>query len=161
MDFEFNTAENLKILDAEISDLLTQVYVDGGFTPAEVAKTLFDPANVRQRGLLFGAREKESSELAGIIILVPPESEACLLATGNEVEIHLLGVKSKYRSLGLGRKLVAKLISIAQDEGRSRIILWTQPTMKAAQKLYESFGFLHVKDIELRGRRFLLYHREL
>lgn len=161
MDFEFNTAESLRITDVEIFDLLTQVYVDSGFTEEEAAKTLFDPVNVRRRGTLFGAREKESAELAGIIILVPPESEACRLATGNEVEIHLLGVKSKYRGLGLGRKLVEQIISRVQDDQRSKIILWTQPTMKSAQKLYESLGFLHVKDIELRGRRFLLYNREL
>jgi len=161
MDFEFDSADTLQISDAEISELLTQVYVDGGFTEGEIAKTLFEPASVRRRGMLFCAREKLSSELAGMIILVPPESEACRMATGNEVEIHLLGVKSKYRGMGLGRELVAKLISLAQDEGRSRIVLWTQPTMKAAQKLYESFDFFHVKDIELGSRQFLLYYREL
>ena len=161
MDFEFDTAENLKISDEEIFELLTQVYVDGGFTRPELAQTLFDPASVRRRGLLFGVRERESSELAGIIILVSPESEASRLAVGREVEIHLLGVKSKYRGMGLARKLVEILISLAKNQRCSKIILWTQPTMEAAQKLYVSLGFLYIRDIEFSGRKFLIYSCDL
>ncbi|MDB6061972.1 MAG: hypothetical protein JWM78_2075 [Verrucomicrobiaceae bacterium] len=161
MDFEFDTAENLKVSDSELSELLTQVYVDGGFTDRHLAQTLFAPTNIRRRGAVFGARSKNSSELAGIIILVPPESEACRLATDSEVEIHLLGVKSKYRGMGLGRQLVENVISRTKNEGRKKIILWTQQTMKVAQNLYESVGFSYVKNIELNGREFLLYSRKL
>lgn len=161
MDFEFNTSDNLQISDSELSDLLMQVYVEGGFTDPEHARTVFDPSGVRRRGTLIGVREKKPAELAGIIILVPPESEACRLATDNEVEMQLLGVKSKYRNKGLGRQLVEKTISIAKNDGRSKMILWTQQTMKAAQKLYESFGFSHVKNIELGAKTFLVYCLEL
>lgn len=161
MDFEFDTAENLKISDSELLELLMQVYVEGGFTEAEYARTLFAPSSVRQRGVLIGVRAKETSELVGIIILVPSESEARRLATGNEVEMQLLGVKSKYRGQGLGRQLVEKAISRAKNENRSKILLRTQKTMNAAQQLYESVGFSLVNSIEQNGYKFLVYALEL
>jgi ribosomal protein S18 acetylase RimI-like enzyme len=157
MDFEFDTAENLQIEDLELSELLTQVYVGGGFTDAEHAKTIFESSAVRQRGSLIGVRDKSTSELAGVIILVPPESNARRLAKGNEVEIQLLGVKLKYRGQGLGKQLVEQTIARATTDGRSKIVLWTQETMVAAQRLYESFGFSQISNFEQNGRKFLVY----
>jgi len=161
MDFELDTAEKLQISDAELSELLTQVYVEGGFTEREHAKALFEPSAVRQRGSLIGVREKSSWELAGVIILVPPESKARRLAKDNEAELQLLGVKSKYRGHGLGKRLVEKTITKAASDGRSGIILWTQQTMVTAQRLYESIGFSRVGDFEQNGRRFLVYELSL
>jgi len=37
MKFIVNTAELLSISDHELTDLLSQVYVEGGFTTAEIA----------------------------------------------------------------------------------------------------------------------------
>jgi ribosomal protein S18 acetylase RimI-like enzyme len=157
MDFEFDTAENLKIGDAELTELLTQVYVEGGFTEAEHAKILFEPSAVRGRGSLIGVREKRTSELAGVIILVPPDSKARRLAKDKEVEMQLLGVKSKYRGHGLGKQLVAQIVAMATSDGRSKMILWTQQTMVAAQRLYESFGFSQINNFEKNGRKFFVY----
>ena len=82
MDFEFGTAENLKVTDAELSELLSEVYVGGNFTDPEHAATLFDPLTVRQRGTILAARNKANDEISGVIIFVPPTSNARRLATG-------------------------------------------------------------------------------
>ena len=159
MEFEIATADTLEITDPELSELLTQVYVAGEFTTQEEAASLFEPSAIRNRGVLIGARERHHSKLAGIIIVVPPDSSARRLAKNNEAEIHLLGVKPEYRRHGLGRMLVEAAIARANQNGYSKLILWTQLSMNAAQKLYESSGFIHIDDIARNGRDFKVYEK--
>lgn len=161
MEFEIAKAEVLGITDLELSRLLTQVYVAGGFTDSEEAISLFEPSAVRKRGVLIGAREKQKSHLVGVIIVVPPASPARRLAKSNEAEIHLLGVNPDSRRHGLGRMLVEAAIDCAKNNGYSKIILWTQFSMKAAQRLYESTGFIHIEDMTRNGRDFKVYERPL
>jgi ribosomal protein S18 acetylase RimI-like enzyme len=161
MEFEINTADSLKIDDIEISELLTQVYVVGGFIEPDEAVSLFEPSAVRKRGTLIGAREKQHLQLAGIVIVVPPDSPARRLAQNNEAEMHLLGVSAEYRRLGLGRMLIEAAVDRAKRSGYSKIILWTQNSMKSAQKLYEAMGFLHVDNIQKNGRDFKVYELAL
>ena len=161
MKFEIATADTLEITDPELSELLTQVYVAGGFTTQKEAASLFEPSNVRNRGVLIGARERHHSKLAGIIIVVPPDSSARRLAKNNEAEIHLLGVKPEYRRHGLGRMLVEASIARANQNGYSKLILWTQLSMNAAQRLYESSGFIHIDGITRNGRDFKVYEKPL
>lgn len=157
MEFEIATGKSLGITDLELTELLTQVYVAGGFTTPDEAISLFEPSAVKNRGVLLGAREKHHSKLAGIIIVVPPDSPARRLAKDNEAEIHLLGVKPEYRGHGIGRKLVEAAITRAKQSGYSKLILWTQLSMTEAQKLYESEGFVHIDDIARNERVFKVY----
>ena len=161
MEFDINTADSLNIDDIEISELLTQVYVAGGFTEPDEAVSLFEPSAVRKRGTLIGAREKQHLKLTGIVIVVPPDSPARRLAQNNEAEIHLLGVSPEYRRQGLGRMLIEAAVDRAKRCGYSKIILWTQISMKSAQKLYEAMGFLHVDNIKKNGRDFKVYELAL
>ena len=161
MEFDIGTADLLKIDDIELSELLTQVYVAGGFTEPDEAVSLFEPSAVRKRGMLIVARETLHLSLAGLVIVVPPDSPARRLAQSNEAEMHLLGVKPEYRRHGLGRMLVESAIGRAKHSGYSKIILWTQTSMKSAQKLYEATGFIHVDDIKRNGRDFKVYEMVL
>lgn len=161
MKFEIATAASLRITDQELSELLMQVYVTDGFVTQEEAVSLFEPLTVRNRGVLIGAREKRNAGLAGMIIIVPADSLARRLAKDNEAEIHLLGVKSEYRRHGLGRMLVEAAIDRANQNGYSKLVLWTQFSMNAAQRLYEAAGFVHVDDMTRNGREFKVYERHL
>ena len=105
MNFEIGSAKALKLKDTEISELFYEVYVDSGFTDATKAKLSFEPFLVREKGLLLGAREVGSNQIAAMLILIPPSSSACRFAKEDEAEIHLLGVKPVYRRQGLGRAL--------------------------------------------------------
>lgn len=157
MNKNFTLIKNHQINDAELTNLLTQVYVDGGFTDVQHATTLFEASTVRQRGTLIGLRENHSSNLAGVVMLVPFTSNACRLAQNNEAEMHLLAVHPTYRGYGLGKQLVQHAISTAKSHGFSKMVLWTQDTMVVAQKLYESFGFTKTNQFEKNGRRFFVY----
>jgi len=117
MDFQIDTADSLKVSDLEISELLSRVYVDGGFVAPELAASLFEPSEVRSRGKIVGAREKLSLKFAGMVIIVYPNSSARRLAQGNETEMQLLGVMPEYRGQRLGRMLVAAAMNDAKQRG--------------------------------------------
>ncbi len=161
MEFEIASADELALQDAELTALLNRVYVDVGYTNREEAHTLFAPDNVRRRGMLLVAREKETSVLAGMIILVPFDSPACRRAGEDEAELHLLAVAEKFRGCGLGRMLVETAIVKANQLGYAKLLLWTQPSMTVAQKLYTSTGFIQVGSFENNGRPFKLYELSL
>ena len=156
-NFNISLSDGASITDAEIWDLLNEVYVEAGYTPAVDAATMFEPTSVRQRGMLFAARKRDTHELAGFIILVPPGSPAIKLAQGTEAEIHLLGVKQIYRGQGLGQALISTAIEQSAKSGHSRLILWTQPSMISAQKLYEAAGFRHTDMLHRNDREYKVY----
>ncbi len=159
MEFIVDSAENLDVSDDEIFDLLSQVYVQAGFASAEIAKTVFDPVKVRDRGALIVSQEISENEFSGMVIVVPPKSQAIVRAKENECEMHLLGVRPKYRGHGLGRRLVSKAIDFATDKNWSKMILWTQKSMKEAQNLYESSGFVRSGEMTKNGIEFFVYER--
>lgn len=161
MKFHIGSAESLNVSDFEISGILTSVYVDGGFTVPEKAAALFSPSAVRGRGRLICARPEKIDALAGMVILVFPDSPARRIAAPNEVEIHLLAVGKNYRGFGLGSALVAATVEAAHAQNFRKMVLWTQPEMSIAQKLYESLGFVRAahRDPAVDGKHFLVYEK--
>lgn len=161
MEFKINRIENLYVSDDEIFELLSQVYVEGGFASADVAKTVFDPERVRARGSLIVAKETSEDAFSGMVIIVPHESHAAVRAKDNECEMHLLGVSPKYRGHGLGRMLVNNAVDFAIANEWSKMILWTQKPMKEAQAIYETSGFTRTGEMTRNGIDFFVYEREL
>lgn len=51
-------------------------------------------------------------------------------------------VKEKYRKLGIGSKLVDKVIEFARQNKCGKIWLWTQEELKPAVNLYKKKGFV-------------------
>jgi len=161
MDFKVESTNCLNFSDSELSELLREVYVGEGYVEAGLADTMFEAAAIRSRGKIITASNIENQNLAGLVIMVPPTSNARKLANEGEVEVHLLAVKKGYRNNSLGNKLISELILQAQDEGYNKIILWTQDSMIAAQNLYLKLGFVHESNFNANGCDFYLYSRVL
>ena len=161
MKFLIAEAESLKISGLDVSELLNEIYVDEDYVEDKAAVDLFEFNAVKKRGVLICALENHSSDLAGIVIVVPYDSPASQIANENESEMHLLGVKKNYRNNGLGDSLIKYAINSARSKGYHKMILWTQRNMEAAQKLYKSNGFIHIENITKNGREFLIYEKNL
>ncbi len=161
-----NTPETYEIIDdsvsraddEELEALLRSVYVDGGFTALDVARTMFAAEAVRARGRLLCARDP-GGRLLGTVIVVPPDSAAKRLAASDEAEMHLLAVDGRCRGQGLGRALIRAAVESAQQAGHRGMVLWTQPTMLVAHRLYEEMGFSRspAEDFDRGGRAFRVY----
>jgi ribosomal protein S18 acetylase RimI-like enzyme len=147
--------------DADLEALLRLVYVEGGFTEAAIADSLFRGASVRARGDVIVAQESAGT-LLGAVVVVPSGSPACRFAKSGEAELHLLCVHPETRGHGIGSALVDASVRAARTNGASRMILWTQPSMTAARRLYEKHSFARVPALDFsRGERtFLVFARQ-
>lgn len=151
------------VADAELRELLTTVYVDEGLTDELLAARVFAPGEVRARGEILHVRDPEDEALMAMVILAPPSSPARRFAGPDEAELHLLATARERRGAGAGRALVEAAIQRARHSGYRRLLLWTQPAMHAAQRLYSALGFLRApeRDFTQHGRQFLFFQREL
>lgn len=147
--------------DSALEALLHESYVGGGFTDADSADEL-RAAAVRARGAVLVALDRNGG-LLGTVTLVGSDSAAARLATSNEVELHLLCVRADMRGRGIGRALVRTALARAARSRARGVVLWTQPTMDAAQRLYSQCGFRRDANADFsRGaRQFLVYRRSL
>jgi ribosomal protein S18 acetylase RimI-like enzyme len=98
-----------------------------------------------------------------MVIVVTPDSPARKIAAQDEAEMHLLAVAPEHRSAGVGRALVEAAVQSARSKGFGKMVLWTQPTMKDAHRLYERAGFTRApaRDFENAGRSFWVFERIL
>ena len=85
-------------------------------------------------GLLLLARV--NGEGAGCIALRRISEDVC--------EMKRLYVREGFRGLGLGKRLVTRIIEEAKQRDYSFIRLDTLPEMKSAQGLYEDLGFYDI-----------------
>lgn len=163
MIFNIGTAEELNLADHEITKILKESYVDEDFIGADQFESSFSPKSIRNRGFIYCAREHISNEIAGMVIGVNFDSPAKLFAKANEIEMHLLGVRPKFRNKGLGKLLIEKLFESIKSADYTKMLLCTQINMFAAHKLYAAYGFIHnpSRDFIKRGRKFLFFEKLL
>jgi ribosomal protein S18 acetylase RimI-like enzyme len=160
--FSIVRADVTAVHDGDLEDLLRRVYVLGGFTDPSLAATMFRATDVRARGELLIARDAVG-RLIGMVVAVFPGSPACRLASGREAELHLLAVSPGHQRLGVGAALVNAALDTARTAGAHRMILWTQPTMTAARRLYVKQGFERLPELDFSraDRHFQVYARSL
>ena len=85
------------------------------------------------RGRLLLARAGPAGDVAGCIALRPLDADRC--------EMKRLFVRLAHHGAGLGRRLIERLVDEARTIGYRTMVLDTLPQMRAAQHLYQSFGF--------------------
>lgn len=147
---------------AQATALLQQVYVHGGFTATETAVQFMTRANLEPAGVLFVA-VGPAEDVMGTVLLLHPESPLKQLAQAGEREFRMLGVSEGTRGWGIGAKLVEACLERAFTEGAKAVVLWTQPRMRSAQRLYERLGFRRAPERDqddARGFTRLVYLRE-
>jgi ribosomal protein S18 acetylase RimI-like enzyme len=84
--------------------------------------------------------------ILGTVMLQGWQEGDGILAGPEEAEIRALAVVPEARGAGLGRTLLAAAMDRAAADGVQRLMLLTQPGMKAAHHLYEEAGFSRVPE---------------
>ncbi|WP_312651290.1 GNAT family N-acetyltransferase [Aminipila sp.] len=90
--------------------------------------------------------------VAGCIALKPINDTVC--------EVKRLYVKPAYRSKGIAKKLLKKVMSEGKKQGYEEMILETLPCMKSAISLYESFKFNRLADVS-KNNNIIIYSKKL
>ena len=144
---------------AAIAELTARVYIDEGFSPESAENVLRDVAARASGTTLLVAFDETSDAVAGAVSLVPPGSSFRQVGLDDEFEVRLLAVNPAVRGHGTGEALVRACIEAAAREGKA-VVLSTQPTMEAAQRLYARLGFQRIPDRDWQrasGRPMLVY----
>ena len=129
--------------------LIASVFVGEGFVSTErnsrgCRREVIEPAAT----LLAATEEGVSDLVLGVVVLPMPGSALCLMAGEGEAEMRMLAVAPQGRGRGVGACLVQECIAraVLPPVAARRMVLWTQPTMHAAQRLYERMGFVRVPE---------------
>ena len=99
--------------------------------------------------------EKEL-EIIGMIYLVPSGNPTELFQK-NWSYIRFLGVNTKFRGNGIGKKLTELCIEYAKETNEKYIALHTSEFMDSARAIYEKRGFIKTKEIKYLGKRYWIY----
>ena len=135
------TEEDLAALQALFREYVSAPGWEAGFA-AYLAQQAFDAELSDLRGVyappagqLLLARVDGTP--AGCVAFKPLEPPGIC-------EMKRLFVRSQFRTLGVGRRLVEVLLEEAAAAGYARMRLDTLPSMRAAQQLYRALGFREI-----------------
>ena len=135
----------------EIGALTVEVFGQDGLVSEEYLTVLADArsrwdadATTILVALDGGTDGLPGAELLGSVVYAAPGSPWRNLGEGDgEAEFRMLGVRESARGRGVGEALVQACIDRAKSEGLERLVLSTEPQMRAAHRLYERLGFVH------------------
>ena len=129
-----------------VVSLLHAVYADEGYVPCEHAARSYTRERLTAGGLVLVARD--STSVLGVVVLTYPGGTLSGIARQDEVEFRMLAVAPSGRGRGVGERLVRACLDRAASEPfcADRVVLWTQPSMNAAQRLYERLGFARAPE---------------
>jgi len=127
-----------------VSDLLHKVFAGEGYTSPEQAAKAYTQQNLSANGVMLVA--EDPTGIVGSVLLLSPEDTLAQLAGADEMEFRLLAVAPHCRGKRVGAHLVQACIdrASAPPMRARRLVICTQPSMHAAQRLYEQLGFVRV-----------------
>jgi ribosomal protein S18 acetylase RimI-like enzyme len=132
---------------AAVGDVTVAAYAE--FAQHDVddyALFLQDAARRDREAELWVATPDDSEEILGTVTICPEGSVWREVAEPGEGEFRVLAVEPAARGHGVGAALLGLVIDRFRDEGAPRIVMSTQPTMQAAQHLYEAAGFVRMPE---------------
>ncbi len=143
--------------------LLQGVYAGEAYSSWERVQVSMTRAKLDGQGAFLVAVD-EADSILGATILLATGSPLHQIAEADEREFRMLAVSPEARGRGAGEALVKACMARAQAAGARGLVLWTQPSMKAAHRLYERTGFLRAPDrdeLDPRGFMRVVYHCDL
>ncbi|MDA2812870.1 GNAT family N-acetyltransferase [Nocardiopsis sp. RSe5-2] len=108
--------------------------------------------------------EDADGALLGTVMLQDYRPSSDVARAPEEAEVRALAVSPAARGRGVGRALVEAVVERSEAQGAHRVVLSTQPTMAAAQRIYERRGFRRLPDRDwdpFPGLTLLAYGLEL
>lgn len=125
---------------AAIDALLLDVYVGEGYTPAGQANTLAGAAERAAAAQVLVACDASGGVLGSVTLAIG--GPIARISRDGEGEMRLLAVSKAARGRGVGEALASACVERAREAGCARVVLYTQPTMTAAHRIYERAGFV-------------------
>jgi ribosomal protein S18 acetylase RimI-like enzyme len=138
---------------SEIACLWTDVFV----REKGIARPPWSESDVRAvavTGDLLVAEHQD--RVIGAVALVAHGAGLTSLTRAQESQVLWLAVEQSSRRCGVGAALMERCTASARHRGDEAIVLWTRPSMGAAQGLYRRLGYARTPDRDTvpgRGRQ--------
>jgi ribosomal protein S18 acetylase RimI-like enzyme len=129
-----------------VGEIRVRAYVAGGHLPAasQYAATLRQLGTAGDGQILVAAAD--GGEIAGTVTLQLGPNGGELIRANDEAEIRALAVVPGRQGRGTGWVLLQAAIELAVASGVRHLLLFTLPSMQAAQRLYQRAGFTRLAD---------------
>jgi ribosomal protein S18 acetylase RimI-like enzyme len=146
--FEFQLASEKDL--SRIEPLMQQYFMELGLKldPGELDKDLDSFTDAyKDGGFLLITKKDTAVGCVGVRAMGP-----------GRAELKRMYLKPGYRKLGLGGVLLQRGITLAREKGFESLFLDTRLDLKAANALYEKFGFKDIEDYNQnpRAERFMV-----
>jgi ribosomal protein S18 acetylase RimI-like enzyme len=102
----------------------------------------------RQREAELWVAEDDDGTLLGAVTYCPPGSPWRELAGADEGEFRMLAVAPEARGRGVGEALARHALDRARRAGHRRVVISSQPDMRAAHRIYARLGFTRVPELD-------------
>ncbi|GAB3052529.1 GNAT family N-acetyltransferase [Intrasporangium mesophilum] len=150
-----------------LGDITAAAYLDDGLldfgADDPYLVLLRDVRSRAQHADVLVAVDDAGTVLGGVTFVGAPGAYADI-AQSDEAEFRTLAVAPLGRGQGVGAALVQHCVDRARQLGRRRLVLSTQPTMRAAHRIYERAGFVrqpHRDWSPVPGTALIVYTLEL
>lgn len=134
-----------------IGRLSVEVYVGGRYIRPEspyVAELGDTAGRAAQADVLVAAEVQ--GKLIGSVTFCRYGSPSAELSQPGEAEFRMLAVAGDARRRGVGEALVQACLDRARGHDDHAVVLSTQPTMRAAHRIYERLGFTRLPERDWR-----------
>jgi ribosomal protein S18 acetylase RimI-like enzyme len=126
-----------------IGDLRVAAYEAGGFLSDHYTETL-RVLGTDGTGEILAAVDGDA--VLGTVTLQHWPNAGQVVRGAGEAEVRALAVAPQAQRRGVGRALLRAVTERAARAGVRHLALCTQPTMRAAQRLYDAEGFIRLPD---------------
>ena len=88
----------------------------------------------------------DDGTVLGTVTFVPDGGPLGEIATPEETEFRMLAVDPAAQGRGVGTALMRHVVDASRALGRERIVCSSQPSMRAAHRVYERLGFRRLPE---------------
>ncbi len=131
---------------AAVGDLTARAYLIDGHGSPSYAERLRNAGGRAAAGDLLVAVEPGTKWLLGTVTLLAAGADYAEISGRGEMEIRMLAVDHGARGRGVGTALAIACLARARSAGATAIRLSTEPSMRAAHRIYERLGFRRTPD---------------
>ena len=148
-----------------VGEITAGAYLAGGHLPegSTYVQTLLD-ARRRAEGAELWVAADDDGKLLGTVTFAPPGTAYHEIAEPGEADVRMLAVEPAAQGQGIGEALMRCCVHRARELGLSGLALSTQPSMRAAHRVYERLGFVRAPERDwqpMPGIELLAYRLDL
>jgi ribosomal protein S18 acetylase RimI-like enzyme len=137
----------------EVGDIRIAAYVRGGYLSEDSGYVpTLRGLGAHRDGEVFvaivpsGDDGRPAERIVGTIMLQPWPHAGEVVTGPDEAEIRALAVRPEAQGQGVGKQLLTHVLRHAAELGLGRLVLCTEPAMRAAHRLYERAGFVRMPE---------------